>query len=354
MYKHLNTLGHNCYIVAPVTDQSGVHDGTLFTTVPHLTSNSQWDVVKAGAASIGTDPNDNHIWYYNGTSAAQVLVALDYVLPTFANFKTPDLVISGPNPGWALGPFVYTISGSIGATIVAIERGIPAIALSSGNTERVPYNGVSVRSKVGLQDPATITAQLASTLIQSLIDKATGSAVLPKGYGITVNMPYITSSASDNCVNPPFVQTRMSASPGGQVQYNAQTGLFTVPSTPSDNAAAGQENLPTERDVVSSHCMSSVTVFSVQRDNSHHGLCIDITDATAQVPIVVQMNATLPLGGMGLNTTVVIISNTTQPRTPPADGPPPAIPTIVMGTAVKTKFSMAVLACGLALAAAIL
>jgi hypothetical protein len=56
-------------------------------------------MVKAGAPSIGTDPNDSHIWYYNGTPSACVQIALDYIFPTFTNITsgTPDLVLSGPN-----------------------------------------------------------------------------------------------------------------------------------------------------------------------------------------------------------------------------------------------------------------
>lgn len=311
------------------------------------------DIVKAGSPSIGTDPNDKHIWYYNGTSAAQILVALDFVLPTYGSFKIPDLVITGPNPGWTLGPFVYTISGSIGASIVAIERGIPAIALSTGNTEKVAYNEISTAFQPGLQDPATITARLASALIQSFIDKAAGSPVLPKGYGVTVNMPYITSSTSDKCINPPFVLTRMSNSPGDKAQYNTQTGLFSIPPAPMNHGTTGQKNLPTERDVLASHCASSVTIFNVQHDASQDGFCINFGDETSEVPVVIQLNGTFPIDGSGLNTTVVIISNITTPQSPTADGPPRMVPTIT-GFGNKVASSMEALACGLLAVLAIL
>lgn len=64
---------------------------------------------------VGSDPKDSHIWYYNGTPAACTFVALDYVLPKYADFKVPDLVVTGPNYGTNLGPFVWTLSGTAGA-----------------------------------------------------------------------------------------------------------------------------------------------------------------------------------------------------------------------------------------------
>lgn len=68
--------------------------------------------------------------------------------------------MSGPNFGWTLGPFLYTMSGTIGVAIIAVEPNIPAIALSSGNNDTIPYTEVNVTTNLGLKDPATITAQL--------------------------------------------------------------------------------------------------------------------------------------------------------------------------------------------------
>ncbi|KAK0750304.1 survival protein sure-like phosphatase/nucleotidase, partial [Schizothecium vesticola] len=226
LYKELTALGHSCYVVAPPTDQSDVNECDLFTTSPVLLSNSQWDFVQAGAPSLGPDPHDDHVWYFNGTSTAQVIVALDYILPTFGTFHSPDLVLSGPNFGWTVGPFFYTVSGTVGAAITAIERGIPAIAFSSGNDMPVPYTWVNASTKVGLRDPATITARLASTLVETLVQKANGGPVMPRGYGMTVNFPFITSLTNGSCLNPPYVLTRMSPALLGKAVFNHKTGLF--------------------------------------------------------------------------------------------------------------------------------
>jgi 5'-nucleotidase len=91
-------------------------------------ADSSLEVIKKGAPSVGTGPKYSHIWDYNGTSSACVQAALGYVFPNFANFTTPDLVMSGPNFGLNLGSFLYTLSSVISATYTAVERGNPAIA----------------------------------------------------------------------------------------------------------------------------------------------------------------------------------------------------------------------------------
>jgi 5'-nucleotidase len=62
---------------------------------------------------------------------------------------------------------------------------------------------------VGLKDPATIAGELAANLAQYLIEKAGTGRVLLLGYGLNVNFPYITSQVDTTCVNPPFIQSRM-------------------------------------------------------------------------------------------------------------------------------------------------
>jgi 5'-nucleotidase len=228
-------------------------------------------IVKAGKPSVGTDPNDSHIWYYNGTPSACVQVALDYVFPKFANFSTPDLVLSGPNFGWNLGPFLYTLSGTICATYTAVERGIPGIAFSAGYGVQTPYYDVNTTTKAGLKDPATMAGELAANLAQQLIKNAPkGGRLLPLGYGISVNIPYITSFTNSSCINPPFINTRLT---GGadvdQAVYNATSGLFAygnVVSPGANTCINGDCSLPGETDILNAGCQSSVSVFTVDYD----------------------------------------------------------------------------------------
>jgi 5'-nucleotidase len=96
-YRLLKVAGHDVWMVAPATDQSGQGGRFSLTTSPTLLAPTEFNLVPAGAPSIGQDPHDSHIWYYNGTPAVCTTVGLDYVLPNFAKFSTPDLFVSGPN-----------------------------------------------------------------------------------------------------------------------------------------------------------------------------------------------------------------------------------------------------------------
>ena len=322
MYKAIKAYGHNVYIVAATSNESGTGGTVIFTTEANLTADTEfgksWNlvhpfelisdlfsgIVKAGAPSIGTDPTDSHIWYYNGTPSACVQVALDYVLPNFADFSTPDIVMSGPNFGWNLGPFLYTVSGTIGATYTAVERGIPGIAFSGGYGIQTPYFSVNTTTAAGLKDPATIQGQLAANLLQQLIANSKGGRLLPLGYGINVNIPYITSYTDSSCINPPFIQTRMT---GSAVVFGASytntTGLFTFKTVVPEGANQcinGDCSLPGETAILAAGCQSSVSVFTVDYDAPTQ--CHTSPDIRSLLMPLVQYANTSKLVG-GLNST---------------------------------------------------
>ncbi|CAK7203703.1 hypothetical protein SEUCBS139899_006447 [Sporothrix eucalyptigena] len=314
MYYAMKALGHNCYIVASSSDQSGQGSRLIFTNNAKLTSDSEFGIVKSGAPSIGQDPNDDHIWYYNGSPATQVLVALDYVLPNHANFSVPDLVLAGPNYGLNVGPFLYSISGTLGATQTAIERGIPAIAFAGSYGTQTAYYDIKPSTSAGLQDPATITGRLAATLAQAFIDKAASSnsssgRVLPLGYGVSVNIPLITSFTDDSCVNPPFVRARMTG--GGEFTskavYDNATGLFgsaNFADSGTNMCINGDCSLPGEIEVINSGCKSSVVIFTIDYD-APYGVSSLADPYAALLPDIVQLNnATNLVGGLGANASV--------------------------------------------------
>ena len=65
--------------------------------------------------------------YFNGTPASTAAFALDFIVPIHFGkpaVETVDLVVSGPNEGNNNGPFLYTLSGTIGAAYLSIERGV--------------------------------------------------------------------------------------------------------------------------------------------------------------------------------------------------------------------------------------
>ncbi|KAF2104425.1 5'/3'-nucleotidase sure [Rhizodiscina lignyota] len=288
-YRLLKEKGHTVVIVSEADNESGQGGRSVFTSDPTLPNGSEFGIIPPGAPSIGTDPNDHNIWqvqsyaatsstsnmrrYYNGTPAATAFVAFDYVLPNFAPFKKPDLVVAGPNFGNNLGTFFYTLSGTAGYTYNSIGRGYPGIMFSGGNSEQRSFEWINKTTPSGFPDPATIQAQLAVDIVETLVKNSKpGERLMPLGYGISVNTPVITSLTNDSCVNPPFVQTRLT---GGadydQALFNKTSGLFTFQNIvpPGGNVCYhGDCSLPGETVIVNSGCFSSVSVFTVDYDAS--------------------------------------------------------------------------------------
>ncbi|KAK4178954.1 putative acid phosphatase [Triangularia setosa] len=339
LYRQMTFLGHNCYVVASVTAQTSAGLHAELTTNPRLDKDGDWGLVKAGAPSLGTDPTDNHIWYYNGTSTAQVLVALDYIFPTICGLEAPDLVISGPNSGSNSGAFLQAISGAMGATYVAVERGIPAMAFWTGN-DATAYSLLNSSTKAGLQDPATINARLASNLAQAFISKANGDRVLPQGYGVTVDLPYITSETSDECTNPPFVLTRSTPDVDVKVAYDHKSGVFNRMHT---DAGHNQFEATNTVSTINPKCLSAVTVFALDYDAARRRQCFNLAGVEAIIPVLVHSNGSAPLvGGLGANAS--IMGNSSQPPTVVVTSPPSAQTAVTsIATLVQLSISSSVL-----------
>ncbi|EJP64789.1 acid phosphatase [Beauveria bassiana ARSEF 2860] len=262
VYRLLNEAGHNAWIVAPATMQSGMGGKSDFSREGNLTAASQYDLIPKGAPSIGSDPHDSHIWYYNGTPAACTFVALDYVLPRFADFKVPDLVLTGPNFGTNLGPFVWTLSGTAGAAYAATHRSIPAIALSGSNRE-VPYFDVKNGS-----DPATLVAKVAVKVVDQVIRSSLkGGPLLPLGYGLSVNIPELKANGTE----PEIVRTRMTGNAQvNEAVWDPKKGIFTwanlKPYAAGVNACVhGDCSLPGETYVVENGGIS-ISIYTVDYD----------------------------------------------------------------------------------------
>ncbi|RMZ87873.1 hypothetical protein DV736_g4901, partial [Chaetothyriales sp. CBS 134916] len=263
--------GHKAIVVAPADNESGQGGRAVYTNNKTLAVDSEFGIVKAGAPSLGRSPDDPDVWYYNGTPAAVTFVALDYVIPNYYDNITIDLYTGGPNFGGNLGPFLYTLSGTMGGTYAAIGRGIPGIAFSGGNSEQRSYTWINKTTPSGHPDPAIIQAQLARTIVHQLISNTQpGQPLLPPGYGLGVNTPLISSLTDDSCVNPPFIPTRLT---GGAFTdtavYNATSGLFTygnIAPAALNRPINGNFALPGETEVVDGGCYSSVSVFTVDYD----------------------------------------------------------------------------------------
>jgi 5'-nucleotidase len=247
-------------IVAPAQQQSGKGGTVIWSETANLTIPSQYNIIPAGAPSVGRDPSDANIWYYDGTPAACTFVALDWVLPRYYPdwHQTADLFLAGPNYGTNLGAFVMGLSGTIGATFAAISRSIPGIALSASN-KAVPYFYVT-----GASHPAVVAAKVSYEVVNGFIENTMdGQAILPLGYGVNVNIPTLV-----NGTTPPIIKTRLTGNANTDVAvYNETTGLFDWdnidPVAAGINAAYnGDTSLPGETFVVAGGGVS-VSVFTM-------------------------------------------------------------------------------------------
>ena len=94
--------------------------------------------------------------------------------------------------------------------------------------------------------------------------------VAPKLTIASVNYPEITSLSNKSCIDPPFIQTRLTG--GAEIDnavFNKASGLFTYGSISPDQGLNtcinGDCSLPGETNVVKK-CQSSVSVFTTDYD----------------------------------------------------------------------------------------
>ncbi|KAK0240460.1 sure-like protein [Armillaria nabsnona] len=264
-YSALKADGHNVLLVAPAVQQSG-RGGTFVLPTTNITPpGGEFGSIPVGAPYFGHDENDQNLWYFNGTPAASAVFGIDVIAPMHFGSKPIDLVVSGPNEGGNNGPFLYTLSGTIGASYASVERGIPAIAISAGNgTHR------SFTTNTGAKDdPANIAAQLIANFVAALahgIDP-TKTRLLSLGVGIGINMPVF--GPGNPCVAPPFISTRMT---GGAVidklSIDPTTGFPVSTDLVADGLNVllnGNTRLPGET-IISAECKTAVSVYSVDYD----------------------------------------------------------------------------------------
>ncbi|WP_437882317.1 5'/3'-nucleotidase SurE [Pseudomonas sp. LRF_L74] len=175
LYLALKAEGHNVKVSAPYAEQSA-RGGAFFygrevqighdsdPAYPDSYYLTTWE--EGRCASVECAGQNVRI-EISGTPVMAVLLGLDRILPD------PDLVIVGPNPGNNLGS-LNNISGTFNAAAIAVQRGVPALAVSvdlkEADSQRV--------------------AEWVARLVQALQrQRPAGEALLPKGLGLNVNLP---------------------------------------------------------------------------------------------------------------------------------------------------------------------
>jgi 5'-nucleotidase len=215
LYLQLKSAGHRVLISAPVADQSG-RGGAIDALRPigALQSASRGGCVIAstppapGVGNLGelgdvgaraswldaSCPADANIFWVNSTPTASALYGFDVAAQ--ARFgRSPDLVISGPNFGNNTGP-ITNASGTVNAALIALNRGIPAIAVSAA--EPTSYRSLRDGTKDSDRELADIVVRLVAVLERSRQHDRKGHVLplLPEGFGLNVNVPKLTAGTA--------------------------------------------------------------------------------------------------------------------------------------------------------------
>ncbi|MEU7071374.1 5'/3'-nucleotidase SurE [Streptomyces narbonensis] len=160
LFQRLTAAGHDVTIVAPLTNQSGA--GTKLMS----------------GSTVRVEHPEPRVWAVDGTPGDSVSFGLAAVFKD----RAPDLVVSGTN----FGPNVAALathSGTVGGAIAALERGVPAIAVSTGELA-VPVPE-QIFNAMGPTNDFTVK------LIERLRAQDRNGRLLPAGVGLNVNHPVV-------------------------------------------------------------------------------------------------------------------------------------------------------------------
>jgi 5'-nucleotidase len=198
LHQRLLAAGHRVVMSASVADQSGQGGALGFLRpITPLAAPSRGGNLPAGTpglttlGSAGGLPYGGQVWCVNATPVAATLAGID-VAAQAAFGKAADLVISGPNYGNNTG-LVNNHSGTVNAALVALNRGIPAVAVSAASPSS--YRAFNALAPADLEYE---NADLVVTLVARLVDARArlGGAVLPRGTALNVNLPRYAAGGS--------------------------------------------------------------------------------------------------------------------------------------------------------------
>lgn len=175
-----NDDGHSAPGIQALRDALKRHGYRVTMVAPSgdASATSMSTTMNRGLALVQTEDDS---WHLDAAPADTVLVALRHLLAS----EPPDLVVSGVNFGPNLGLGLHA-SGTVGAALIGVLHGLPAIAVSAGMLfEEAAQTPRTFPSTVAALRPA---AEFTCTVIESL--RATGDgALLPAGVMLNINYP---------------------------------------------------------------------------------------------------------------------------------------------------------------------
>ncbi|EHR69834.1 putative acid phosphatase [Burkholderiales bacterium JOSHI_001] len=191
----LAAAGHRVLLSGPIANQSGTGGSVSFLRpIPALNGSERGAValgLPAGTAGVGSDPGDPDVFYVNGTPVMACLYGIDVQAPKVWG-QAPDLVISGPNEGNNTG-HINNSSGTFNAMLYAVNRQLPAIAVSDNVTAQLTWSTAL---------PPTSRPFEVADIVVRLVDRLerdedkhsnAGRRLLPEGLGLNVNVPAFTA-----------------------------------------------------------------------------------------------------------------------------------------------------------------
>ena len=201
--QRLVEAGHSVVLTAPVDNQSGRGGFIAFLQpVPALTGTERAARafgLAAGAPGVGQDPADADVHYVNGTPVAACLYGID--VQARARWGTaPDLVISGPNEGNNTG-HINPSSGTFNNLVYAINRGLPAIAVSDAVTTQITWSPTLPADSRAFE-VADIVVRFVDDVLDAKPTRSRGDRheerhgerhgkrrLMPEGIGLNINIP---------------------------------------------------------------------------------------------------------------------------------------------------------------------
>ena len=193
--QRLVEAGHSVVLTAPVDNQSGRGGFIAFLQpVPALTGAERAARafgLAAGSPGVGQDPADADVHYVNGTPVAACLYGID-VQARARWGAAPDLVISGPNEGNNTG-HINPSSGTFNNLVYAINRGLPAIAVSDAVTTQVTWSPTLPADSRAFE-VADIVVRLVDEVLdakppRSRSERPGKRRLMPEGIGLNINIP---------------------------------------------------------------------------------------------------------------------------------------------------------------------
>jgi 5'-nucleotidase len=205
LHEALVEAGHDVILSAPYSGQSGTSGQIAFLQpITNTSEASEGGLLPAGSPGVGETNIDAQQFYVDGSPTASALYGIDIkAMQIWESY--PDLVISGPNEGNNLG-VITPHSGTVGATVTALNKGIPAIAVSGES---------------GDEAQAEVVADLVVKLVDAL-DGPKGIG-LPERTGLNVNMPEIDIT-SQTAEDFEFKFTRIGISSSLGLQFYERLG----------------------------------------------------------------------------------------------------------------------------------